>query len=285
MMAIEKEARFGSCEEVAAALETARREAPLSPAGKLPPGRRKRLLATAAGGLALLVLLAISAALFGTGPGPGEDARQEGDSRASQPEPPAVEAADAGSFHGRVDSLPGGRIRFRYDFEDAREIEDWEPLGSRAELHDGCLDVSNGSPAVVRFRAPLRVEKLRVVAACLSAEWSPHINLYLNTEWNGNWEGSWGVACILRGDKGLLCVDGTERDLEGVPPCALQVKVEQEIELASSGDLAWKVDGKTVSSRPLPEIAGRSGSLLIGAYEALVRFDWIEFEGILVEER
>ncbi len=271
MMAIDPEARFASMAEVVEALGAPAGFATTASARvRLPlPLRRRTGLRIAAGALAGVVFFSCGwFALRDTTPKRG-------------PLP---------ATKGSVERLADGRLRFRYDFQDAGQLADWELVldaegkTGKATVREGSLEVSEGKPAVVRFRHALRVEKIRVKATCLAGEWTPHVNVYLNTHWEGNWEGNWGVACILRGDGMMFCVDGKTVEEGLVPPLQTDQSIEQEIALSEDGRLVWSVDGRVAHQAYAPRVAGRSGSVLLGAYEATTRFELVEIVGVPEDE-
>lgn len=201
--------------------------------------------------------------------------------------PPAMLPGVSGlpACAGRVGRLPDGRLRFWYDFSEVRQLADWIPdldedgKKALAEVKDGALWVWGGRPAVVRLAHELRAEEVRVVVSCVDAHEAEHINLYLNTRWGGNWQGRWGVGCVMRRDGLLFCADGEELEVGLPPSCERDRPYEQGIRLDADGALVWTIDGKQVHAAALPKVAGRSGSVLVGAYDSKIRVDEIEIVG------
>ncbi|MBI3269427.1 MAG: hypothetical protein HYZ53_10440 [Planctomycetes bacterium] len=201
----------------------------------------------------------------------------------SPPPPPA--ATPKREFAGAVEALPGGRVRFTYEFADPRELADWEPAPDDRgrtplpSVHDGALWLAGGRPGVLRFRTELRAERVRVVAACTAKDWTEHITTYLNTRWECRWEGAWGLACLMRGD-GLSCyADGRRVEFGAPPRCKLGQTYDQEVRLDGDGHMSWSLDRSEVYTVYLPRLAGRAGWVLVGCFEGSVRIDRVEIEG------
>ncbi|MBI3272392.1 MAG: serine/threonine protein kinase [Planctomycetes bacterium] len=290
MMAIDPEARFAGMGKFLDALEGP--PGSTSATGRVPADVRsvKTLFARRSGARRKLALAALGLA-FAAGvaylfvPWQGR----------ATPAPPAVAGtvepvATLPTCAGTVERRPGGGVRFSYEFDDPRQLSDWEPAlddrGARAEpsIRDGALWISGGRPGVLRFRHELRADRVRVVGACTARDSVEHLNVYVNTRWESAWEGAWGLACILRADGLLYYADGRKVE-EGVPPgCRLGQTYDQELLLDAAGRLTWRLDGKEVFTALQPRIAGRAGSVLLGTYEATVRVDRVELEGVLVPE-
>lgn len=185
---------------------------------------------------------------------------------------------------GETEVHQDGRVRLRYDFGSEAQLADWVLEGEgEAAIVSGGLEVWGGEPAVLRLRTPLRAERVNVVAACLEPEeeGSAHINVYLNTRWQGSWEGSWGVGAIMRGDGLLFTADGVPEEDGALPPPACEVghRYLQQLVMDPGGTFTWSIDGQQAMVRRLPALAGRSGSVLIGAYGARTRFEEVEIYG------
>ncbi len=261
-----------------------------APAGSPAPGaQRGKRIAIAAAILVLTVALAWGL-LRNTGrigtPESGGPANREGATSGTGPAEGPTRPTPVRDWAGETETSPDGRVTIRYEFADAREGTDWEAMpveggaSARVEVRDGALFVSGGTPAVARFRPPLRAERVRVVATCLPGDWTNHINVYLNTQWQGNWEGNGGAACIHRSDGLLFCLDGRV-EAEGLPPpCVAGRSYDHTIDLDEEGNLVWTIDGEVVHRAHAAGIAGRSGWILLGAYEAEVRIDRVEITGI-----
>ena len=186
-------------------------------------------------------------------------------------------------FKGKATRLEGGKVSFHYDFSSKDQLADWVTEGeAQVEIKDGKMWVKKGDPGVVRFKPELRVERLVVNSSCVQYDDAQHINVYLNTRWNGSWEGEWGVGFILRGDYALFCLDG--RSTENVFPleCKENVTYKQEFKVSPAGAISWTVDGKEWFKKSAAKIAGRSGHVLLGAYNATATFDDIIIEGYIV---
>ena len=186
-------------------------------------------------------------------------------------------------FKGRATRLDAGKVRFHYDFSSADQLQDWIAEGeAQVEVKDGKMWVHKGDPGVVRFKPELRVERLIVKSSCVKFDDSQHINVYLNTRWNGSWEGEWGVGFILRGDYALFCLDGRSKEDVFPLPCKENVTYNQEFKVSPAGAISWSVDGKEWFKTSSAKIAGRSGHVLLGAYNATATFDDIVIEGYIV---
>ena len=186
-------------------------------------------------------------------------------------------------FAGKATRMEGGKIRFHYDFSTPEQLKDWQGHDkAEVEIKDGKLWVKNGTPAVAKFKTELRVERLVVRSACVKNKWSPHINVYLNNRWNGDWEGEWGAGFILRGDYALYCFDGRSTENVFDLGCKEGLTYEQEFKIAPGGALSWTIDKKKRFTKNEAKLAGRSGHLCLGAYEATATFDDIVIEGYIV---
>jgi hypothetical protein len=220
------------------------------------------------------------------GPPSAADDAVNGQSLDSTVRIPGTWAGDRHGLHGRMESLPNGRTRITYDFEQAEQVLDWSTPHScsRMTVQQGEWHVwwdaregGGNSLAIYRLSQPMQIDRLAFRARIVQGN---HINWYVVEPWQaGEWCQDSGISGVHRWDGQVLCVDGDERQVSGAIPTEEGREYQVEVEFLADR-LSWTIDGVTTwvnraIHRTLEDHLG------LGCWESHVAFDDIVIEGTL----
>lgn len=185
-------------------------------------------------------------------------------------------------LNGEVEEIGNGRVRITYDFETAKQLEDWlpaDPTETSVFIQDGRLHmeyIEHGGESFVAFLdRGLRVDSMTYETELLDGN---HINIYIGTEWNHSWLPKVGFGLIHRWYDRRFTVNGEFFSVGGSGAKKGNIYTGEII--AESDEITWTVNDETFSiGVDYPNDVTRS--LLIGGFSSNTAFDNIIIEGEL----
>ena len=196
---------------------------------------------------------------------------------------------------GRVERLPGGRVRVNYDFADRKQLGDWQMTDGQWKWDEQTLVADQGTGGLsidsrLRFRAdrPLRISFTARAVKLLGIE----VQLF---GWDGtkvgNYAASLGAKHIGRDDKHTEGVQFREfggRYQHGEQRLVAGRRYEMVFELDGRGGCCWTVNDQVAYAGRSDDPARTAGSMVVRLLTASARnvqaatIDNILIEGTLL---